>query len=65
MATVPRTISEQERNVGELEKDWANKKESAKIAREAFDDAVSTLRAMIREESEPGIFTQGESDDGK
>ncbi len=56
MPSIPKSLSEQERACQVAEVEWKAAQNTAKELKGVFDTAVATLRKMIVEESDPGIF---------
>ncbi len=62
MPAIPKSLSEQERACQVAEVEWKAAQATAKELKGVFDTAVATLRKMIVEESDPGIFRGVEGD---
>lgn len=60
MPVIPQSLSEQERACQVAEVEWKAAQATAKELKQVFDTAVATLRKMIVEESDPGIFRGAE-----
>ena len=56
MPNIPKSLSEQERACQVAEVEWKAAQQTAKELKQVFDTAVNTLRHMVVEESDPGIF---------
>lgn len=56
MQKIPQSLSEQERACQVAEVEWKAAQATAKEKKQTFDSCVDTLRKMIVEESDPGIF---------
>jgi len=62
MPQIPKSLSEQERLCQVSEVEWKAAQATAKELKAVFDTNVSTLRKMIVEDSDPGIFRGVEGD---
>lgn len=56
MAAIPKHLSEQERTCQITKLEWKAAHDKAKELKDIHLNAVETLRKMVVEESDPGIF---------